>query len=534
MRILFFMRHAGYVRNFEWAVRELTARGHRVTITFDSQKAGPSERAAYAQLEAIKSESPNLEFGELIAPKRPSLLAVAAKRLRLIQDYVRYHDPIFASATKLRARSARYLDGLSRRLVDMICRQPAKRERLSRFLHWLDQLIPPPRSISDRLRAVNPDLLMVTPLFGHGSNQADYFKVGTELGVRSCLPVTSWDNMTSKGMAHAKPDRVLVWNEAQKREAVELQGFSADQVSVTGAHSYDHWFNWEPSTTLQEFLSKLGLDPDQPYILFLGSSPFIAPNEPIVGLKWAKALRASKDPALRKVGIFIRPHPQNAQQWSETDMSFLGNAVVHPKGGSNPVSRSARDEYFDSMYFCRLVFGVNTSGLIEAGILGKPVHTVLFDELAETQEGTLHFQYIASADDGLLDVSPNLDEHLEKLSAILRNAPDEAARSKAFVQSFVRPPSLTKTPSEIFADRIEEQFEQASPAPVPVTTKTKLLRFALSPLLLLVLPEYLWLSARAAARSVERTRKRQRSRSKVKKVPREPGRVRGLRPASKP
>ena len=332
---------------------------------------------------------------------------------------------------------------------------------------------------------------MVTPLFGHGSNQADYFKVAKELGVRSCLPVTSWDNLTSKGVAHAHPDSILVWNEAQKREAVELQQFSADRVVVTGAHSYDHWFEWRPSTTREAFLTKLGLDAGLPYILFLGSSAFIAPNEPIVGLKWANALRQSGDPALRDIGILIRPHPQNAHHWSETDVSSLGNAAVYPRGGANPVSSSARNEYYNSMHHCRLVVGVNTSGLIEAGILGKPVCTVLFEELAETQGGTLHFHHIAAREDGLLDVSENMTDHIEKLRAELNETTCEAGRSTAFIEKFVRPSFLAKTPSETFAEVIEDQIRKPAPKPVPVTVGKRLLRLALAPLLLLCLPEYL-------------------------------------------
>lgn len=500
MRILFFMRHAGYVRNFEWALRELAARGHRITIAFDSRKTGSNEQAAYAQLGAISAECTNIEFGELIRPEARSLLVVATRRLRLIQDYLRYLDPVFANSSKLRRRSSGYLDRFSRSLLDMICRRPAMRESVSRVLHWFDQLIPYPRLIRDCLGALNPDLVMVTPLFGHGSNQADYFKAAKELGIRSCVPVASWDNLSSKGVAHAKPDSVLVWNEPQKWEAVELQQLAAESVFVTGAHTYDHWFRWQPSTTREAFLSKLGLASERPYILFLGSSSFIAPNEPPVVLKWAKAIRESEDPGLRRAGILIRPHPQNAQPWSEADVSFLSNAVVYPRCGSNPVSRSARDEYYNSMYFCRLVVGANTSGLIEAGILGKPVHTVLFDELAETQEGTLHFHHLSAEEGGLLNVSHSLDEHIEELATALRGGPDEANRSRAFVQRFVRPPGLVRAPSEIFAEVIEGQHKASPRQPLPVALPKRLLRLAAAPLLLLFLPEYLYHLARSAVR----------------------------------
>jgi hypothetical protein len=502
MRILFFMRHAGYVRNFEWALRELAARGHQITIAFDSRKTGNSELAAYAQLGRISAECTNIAFGELIPPKSLSLTAVATRRLRLIQDYLRYFDPVFFNATKLRRRSSTYLDAVSRGLLRLISKSNAMRDGTNRLLHWFDELIPYPSFVGRSIRSLNPDLVMVTPLFGHGSNQADYFKALKELGIRSCLPVASWDNLTSKGLAHAKPDFVLVWNEPQKKEAVLLQNLAPESVFVTGAHSYDHWFRWQPSTTREAFLAKSGLASDQPYILFLGSSSFIAPDEPPTVIKWAKALRSSKDPALTKVGILIRPHPQNAQHWSEIDVSFLGNTAIYPRGGSNPVSRNARNEYFDSMYFCRVVVGANTSGFIEAGILSKPVHTLLFDELAETQEGTLHFHHLAAEQGGLLNVSRTLDEHIAKLSAALRVATAGESRSGCFVQQFVRGPATQKSPSEIFADVIERRGQMPPPRPVPVTLSKRLLRIIASPLLLFLLPEYVYSVACNAIRSV--------------------------------
>ena len=166
MRILFFMRHAGYLRNFEWALRELAARGHRITIAFDSRKTGSSELAAYAELGAISAECPNIEFGEFIPPGTPSLISVATRRLRLIQDYLRYLDPVFSDATKLRRRSSGYLDRFSRSLVHLISKSAVMRDGLNRTLHWFDDLIPYPRLIEDCLRRMSPDIVMVTPLFG--------------------------------------------------------------------------------------------------------------------------------------------------------------------------------------------------------------------------------------------------------------------------------------------------------------------------------------------------------------------------------
>jgi hypothetical protein len=68
---------------------------------------------------------------------------------------------------------------------------------------------------------------------------------------------------------------VFVWNEIQRREAVELHGMRPEGVSATGAGLFDTWFDRRPSTSREEFVRRMGLDPELPYLLFVGSSPFV-------------------------------------------------------------------------------------------------------------------------------------------------------------------------------------------------------------------------------------------------------------------
>ena len=106
----------------------------------------------------------------------------------------------------------------------------------------------------------------------------------------------------------------------------------------------------------------------------------------------------------------IRPHPQNFQQWATVDFSNYENVAIFPRAGANPVDIDARAQYFDSMFHSAAVVGVNTSALIESAIVGRPVYTVITDEFADTQEGTLHFQHLAHAQGGLLQTAGNLDD----------------------------------------------------------------------------------------------------------------------------
>ena len=45
--------------------------------------------------------------------------------------------------------------------------------------------------------------------------------------------------------------------------------------------------------------------------------------------------------------------------------------------GSSPVDAAGRDDYFDSLWHSTAVVGLNTSAFIEAGIVGRPVLTIL-------------------------------------------------------------------------------------------------------------------------------------------------------------
>ena len=76
--------------------------------------------------------------------------------------------------------------------------------------------------------------------------------------------------------------------------------------------------------------------------------------------------------------------------------------------------------YFDSIYHSAAVVGINTSAQIESAIVGRPVHTVLADEFQETQQGTLHFQYLKADEFGHLYVGRTIEEHLEQLEESLR------------------------------------------------------------------------------------------------------------------
>lgn len=437
MRVLFVMRHSGYVRNFESTLRMLCDRGHRVHVAFQitGRHALLDPVDTPGQLAAQYST-----FSHGTIPVRTNGWGALGRELRLDIDYLRYLTPTYRDAHKLRERAARGVSpAVLARTARGIGATAAGRAALAAWLRLMDGAIPRDPDVDAYIAKVRPDVLAVTPLIESGAPQADVVRSARALGVRTALCVASWDNLTNKGLIHGPVDLVAVWNETMKREAIDLHGVPARDVVVTGAAAFDHWFGWRPSMTREAFCARVGLPPDRPYVLYLCSSKFIAPEEVPFIRRWVEQIRQSTSPALRDVGILVRPHPQNAEQWQSVDLGGLGDTVVWPPGGEIPVDEASRREYFDSMYHSAAVVGVNTTAEIESAILGRPVFTVLAPEFRDTQEGTLHFHHFRNVSGGLVHVARDFPEHLDQLETAVQSPSAGGDQCRRFVEAFVRP-----------------------------------------------------------------------------------------------
>jgi len=47
----------------------------------------------------------------------------------------------------------------------------------------------------------------------------------------------SWDNFTNKLIPVRRADRLVVWNDIMKQQAVDLHGYTPDQIRVSGPPS---------------------------------------------------------------------------------------------------------------------------------------------------------------------------------------------------------------------------------------------------------------------------------------------------------
>ncbi len=457
MKILFLAAHHAYYRNFESAVAALAERGYAVHLAADE----PESMGGQALVERLSSTYRHVTHGFA-----PSLDAEPwfrlARKLRSASDYVRFHDAAFASFRKTRLTLR---DRIPRGVLSVMDagaeKSGALRSAIGGVLRCSEALMPISEASRRFIESHDPDVVLLASVTAWRLPQIDHLRAARALGRRTGVCVFSWDHLSSKALLRSVPDRIFLWNDTQKREAIEWHDMPADRIVVTGAQCYDQWFDREPSRDRARFCRAVGLSPDQPILLYVCSVMTPNPYESKFVLRWIEEIRRSSDPRLRSAGILVRPHPERLEEWEGVSLERFGNAVLY---GRNPVSPDAQADYFDSLFHSHAVIGLVTSAFLEAAIVGRPVYTPLLPEFEMYQEGVQHFRYLVEVEGGLLKVNRSLPDHLAELASALARPVARDEQNARFIRAFVRPRGLDAPATPVFVAAVEE-LGAAAPLP---------------------------------------------------------------------
>ena len=465
MHVLFVVGRLAHVRHFDRAIRLLADRGH--TITLGSQDDDLELRGVLAQHPRIRA---------IAAPRnRTDDWAPHATAVRRARDFVRYLHPRYAQARPLRSRAFEQMvhaigptrdvpDGWSEALLGV---SKKEQRHLDMLFRKLETAVPFDAGIHAFIQALRPDALVLSPMVGIGFSQADFVKSARALGIPSAMLVFSWDNLSNKGLIHEPPDRMLVWNQVQAREAFKLHKYPKEQVVITGAPRFDEMFEMTAATTREQFCELIGADPGKPMISYLCSSKFVADVERQFTVRWISELRRGGDQNLAGCTIVIRPHPTVWRDWLSrdagdfrwpgTDADKVTVSRPFDDAGTRVLyspMQNASQVLYDTVYHSAAVVGLNTSAEIEAAIIGRPVYTIL-DPDAAGQRGTLHFDYLLQSHGGHVQFADSFDAHRAQLSDALAGRADLGA-THAFVRRFVRPLGVDRPVAPILAEAIED------------------------------------------------------------------------------
>jgi len=479
MKFLLVVKQKKNVDTFLDTIRALIARGHTVSLAVQERHD--------TRVEQLAADLGPPGFSLTPGPTvRTDEWAETAPLLRSLGDCLHYQQPRLHGAQKLQVRT---IDKLREELrlrvddrgaADVLRQVPLQQiERLRAILGLAEQHLPTDPLYDAFLREEQPDVLLLSPVVHFGSAQADLVASATRLGIPVGMLLFSWDNLSTKGRLHRRPDWMFVWNDRQRTEAAQLHGFPEDRVVVVGAPRFDGFFSLRRQMSAEQFLSPLGLDPAAPTLLYVCSSPFVSAGELAFVHKWLRALRASGG-AARAANVIVRPHPDIAllgpdvavEQFRWPAARGMQGLVSRPFDDARALVLRTSDRAMRGLYECiahsAAVVGLNTSAELEAAIVGRPVYTVLAgDSDADGQASTLHFHYLLEPTGGFVRSAGGLDEHIAQLDAEV-DSPSGGAAIRRFVGEFLRPHGIDRPVSPLLAEAIERTFSGvAAPASAP-------------------------------------------------------------------
>lgn len=453
LSILFVCRDPGRVRNFERPLEIMAARGHRVHVALEK----PRERIPGQEdfIRNLAASHSNVTYGR--AAKRESDgWSRLGRSLRLGLDHLHFSAPEFDSSPLFQQRAEEASPELVRRLARMRIFRGRGRRALVAALAALERALPSSRRYEAYIAKLAPDLVLVSPFVWFGAQQTDWVRSAKRLGITTVACIFSWDNLSSKGSIREMPDRMIVWNETQKREAVTLHGVPASRIACTGAQGWDGWFAREPSRTREQFCSEVGLDPDRPYLLYSESSGYTK-GEPEFVSRWVASLRREGGEGVSSLAVLVRPHPQTvADGWVTSGVASLEDVVVWPPDGEMPLNETGRANFFDSIHYAAGVVGINTTSFIDSAILSKACLAFTPPEYKSSQAETQHFRYLLEENGGHLLVAETIGEHLEQLRAVVSGEVSGAERAARFVETFVRPAGPQVEAGSRFVAEVED------------------------------------------------------------------------------
>jgi hypothetical protein len=446
MNILFFIRTIYQFSYVKSIVNALDDGANQITLLFDPKWSAKYSRNVVEDF-LLHSKNARMKW----ALQRRGVLRYFIFNLRELRSYAGYlRRP--EQSTYYQIRWKRYLP----MPVGYIAGTRSLRHLLSRdsvfeLFSRIENFVSPDSKILESLLDLQPDIVVVTPMIHRFSEEVEYIKAAKAAQIPTAALALTWDVLTTKGLFHVIPDLTMVWNGVQRSEAVQVHGVKDEQILEIGSPWFDKWFNADAlKEDRRQFCSRIGLHPGKSYVLYLGSSRSIAKDETWLIREFMDKIKQHADPDIRNLAMLVRPHPAHTKYYNQMGNSDI---FIWPREGALPQEEATQRDFYNSIYHSAFTAGINTSGMIDAIILGKPCITIMAGEYSATQQQAVHFNHLLDAD--VLHVTQSTDEALAAVQQLSDGVDHHRAQRQRFVANFVRPWGLHISAGETAAMTIE-------------------------------------------------------------------------------
>jgi hypothetical protein len=308
-----------------------------------------------------------------------------------------------------------------------------------------NRLLPDPFHAA-AFRQLDPDVV-VTATAGVTTSDIRMIRRARGVGVPSVTFTQGWDNLTSKTIIGARPDYLIVWNERMLQEAVELHGFSAQQITVAGPPHFDPYFRRTGWIDRADFLRSLGLDPGKRIVLYATSPQrYFTDSIAITAL-----LIEANDAGLfgPDIQLVIRLHPQVMEGVDADDLGaweqFRGRAYLDmPRGATGLAADYTPDgiaHIAQLLDAAAVTINVASSMSIDAAIFDTPIVNLRFDaepgrpylKSVRRQYDTDHYRQVLRT--GAVRLADSPQELIEEVRRYLAAPAHERAERRSLVRA---------------------------------------------------------------------------------------------------
>jgi len=203
--------------------------------------------------------------------------------------------------------------------------------------------------------------------------------------VRNKVPIiahiSSWDNLTSRGELPFKFDKLIVWNNTMKEEAIKYHGYHPDDVWVCGAPQFDIYFGGRLPPK-EEFFKKMGADPTKKLIVYCMGSPGTkyVDNDIIDILN--KSIEKGK--IAYPCQLIIRQSPKSVRKPAETIRKSnivmeIGRPVPFFPDYKVDILSEHMIDFACLLKYCDLLISTASTTTIDASCFDTPVINIGFD-----------------------------------------------------------------------------------------------------------------------------------------------------------
>lgn len=272
----------------------------------------------------------------------------------------------------------------------------------------------------------NPDAVFLAHLFD--DLEAAMLREAKKRKIPSIAFINSWDKLTARGMLRLLPDKMIVFNELVKQEAVDCADMNPENVFVSGLPQYDQYFQPRVSSR-EEFYRRLKIDPSKRILVYAPIGKYFSNSDwDILDLlhEWFEKKLIPED-----VEMLVRFQPNDfldeeeikKRPWLKYD--YPGVRFSKKRGVDWDMSFADLQHLTDTLYYSSLFVCYATSLSVDAAVFDKPVINIDFEvkEKQKLSQTATHFyktaHYAKAARTGGIRFVKSKEELLEWINKYL-------------------------------------------------------------------------------------------------------------------